>query len=582
MKLMPDRHHFHPVLLLLLALLAAAPARAELILRAQVLLREPGAIREAELRALLPDSLELSAALSLVDSLQQSLHAIRGYHSSRITACERTPRGLEFHLEQGARTRLAALELAGASRREREQLSRLTGALRPGDPVTATAVARTLELLVRQAAGQGYPYAVARLDSLHYQSENALALRFRLERGSFVRFGSLRAEGARATRPPVLERLTGIYSGAPWDERLVGQARERLLRSGLFREAAAPVPIPGTDPARPELLLRLEERPATAFEAALGGGGQSGQGLAGRFRLGLANLFGTARALELGWQRPGRRWQSLELSYREPWPAGLPLALELGYHQQLRDSLFSTTGLALELGSPPGERLSLGLGGGWERTSPGSESFALAERSSLWELRGKLGWSDLARPANPEGGSSLTLRAAVGRRTLEQIGRRELRIRLDGAHYRPLGGPSHLLALETRAALVSRGGSSPRELPLHALFPLGGALEGARGLPVRGHPEEAFRARAALLVSLEYRLLLGGDSRLFACWDFARAEGLEAGFSATERWRKLTLQGLGGGLQLDSRLGLVSLTLAFDPARGPSRARLHLRLNESF
>jgi hypothetical protein len=106
---------------------------------------------------------------------------------------------------------------------------------------------------------------------------------------------------------------------------------------------------------------------------------------------------------------------------------------------------------------------------------------------------------------------------------------------------------------------------------------VGGTLAG--GIPVRGHAEESTRAVRAGWLSVEYRFLTGEAGRVFAFYDLAlveRAQGSGTG------WQTVALHGMGGGIQADTRLGILEIAVAVDPERGPGEGRLHLKLAESF
>ena len=165
----------------------------------------------------------------------------------------------------------------------------------------------------------------------------------------------------------------------------------------------------------------------------------------------------------------------------------------------------------------------------------------------------------------------------MGRRRVNEVDRREVRARVSGEFYRSLGSPIHVASISGGAAVVVRGAGEPEDIPWHARIPVGGTLAG--GVPVRGHAEESTRAARAGWLSLEYRLLTSEASRVFAFYDVAL---IEQGSGATDSWRNSTLHGLGGGVQADTRLGLIEIAVGIDPERGPGDGRLHIRLAESF
>ncbi len=471
--------------------------------------------------------------------------------------------------------RTGTVEVTGANPAER---SRLLGELRlnPGSRLDEQAISTALERIVRFHASRGYPFCSARLTGLDTGSDGRTDLRFTVERGLFVRLGEVRITGKR-TRETVLNRIAGITSGAPYSERELAKATQRLAASGLFRRVDSLRVTRGRTRSLADIDLALEEFPGIRIEAAIGGGGAQGRGLAGLVNLRMNNLFGSARSASFRWQRPASNWQSLELSYREPWLAGFPLALIVSFAQQVRDSLFSQTGAEVLLESAMSDGFSAGAGAAYSRASPGSESWSEAESSRLISLTGRVSWSSLTAPVNPSNGALIEATGSVGRRRIESVNHREIRSVVRAQAYIPLGSAAHVAAFRAGVSVVSRAESTPEDIPWHARIPVGGTLAG--GARVRGHAEETTRASRALWLGLEYRLLTGEFSRLFAFYDFAaaRVADMQSG-----RWRTNGFHGLGAGIQADTRLGLLEIALALNPERGPGDGRLHIRLVESF
>ncbi|HUU27253.1 MAG TPA: POTRA domain-containing protein [archaeon] len=558
-----------------------------------VSLMQSGALKENAFRSLLPDSLPLSQALDTLDAVQKFLHAGLGYHRSDISRHEwkRGPdgvvTGLELWIEKGVRTSLGSLRLRGVGPREEDKLIGLCG-LSPGLAVTDRTVGKALEQMARFYADRGYPFCSARLSAVDWEREDRLALTFELEQGRFVRLGRISVEGAKETKISVIKRITGLQEEDPYSEKLVTGARDRILRSGLFTGAQEPVVTSTNNPYRVDLTLRVTERPSTRFEGALGTGGQgSASGLSGFLRLGFDNLFGTARSAQVLWQRPRKDWLSLRIAYSDPWLVELPLSLDAAYSQEVRDSLYTSTGGYLELGSNLTDRLKVGLGASYSKASPGSETYQAAENSTCWAVSGVIGWSNILHPANPIEGLEFKGQASAGKRRIDTGSARELSARVKFASYLRVFSVSHVFALSGGFGLVSRGRSTPQELPYHARIPIGGAQYGGDGPMVRGQAEEAYRGRRVGWINLEYRYVVGTNNRLFAFYDFGAvqipAPALLIGKGeSVSTWHTLRLQGYGAGLQLESRLGLINLAVAFSPERGLGNGRLHLQLIETF
>ncbi len=565
----------------------------DFIRREAIQFKKTGKLSEKAIRLALPDSIPAALVLDTLEAVQKLLHRKLGYYRSRIVSHRwiRSLRGkvsgLEVRIEPGEVTRLGRMEVRGASPLEKRKLLELCQ-LSPGDAVTEKRMEKTLEAIVRFYAGRGYPFCVSRVAEVGWESHGGLALVFSIERGRFVRIGRIHINGANQTRPEIVKRIAALAEGEPYNEKRIERAVERLLVSGLFSRASRPRVSAGAEPGLADLHLSLREFPAHRIEAAIGsGGGGRTSGLAGVVRIDLSNLFGTARKASINWQRPRKEWVSLQLAYREPWLAHLPIGLEVGFSQQVRDSLYTNTGGRIALSSELTDRLRVHLGTEYSEASPGSETYLLAESSTFWAVTGKAAWSNVTRPLNPAAGFELSGKAAAGTRRTDSGRMRELRTMLRMGLYQPLAPRSHILALACGLGLVSRGQSAPEDIPYHARIPIGGALGASDGAMVRGHIEEEARGRRVGWMNLEYRYLIGENNRLFAFYDLGAA-----GLSATARnylpgeestsWRTEYFQGYGAGLQLESRLGLLQLSIAFTPEKGPGGGRLHLRLAEGF
>jgi len=586
---------FIPALVIFLSVSAPGAARDTTvpegyIRREAVRFKDSGKLSEQAVRRLLPDSLPAPVALDTLEALQRLLHRKLGYYHSRISSHrwirseKGRPGGLEVRIQPGEPTRLSRMEVQGAGPAEKRKLLELCP-LSPGDAVTEKRVENTLETITRFYAGRGYPFCVSRVAQVGWESPTGLALVFSIDRGRYVRIGRIQIKGTQQTRPEIVKRIAALFEGEPYDEKRLERASERLLRSGLFSRASRPRVSAGAGPGLADLHLSLREFPAHHIEAAVGSGGAGG--LAGVVRIRLSNLFGTARSASIRWQRPRKEWLSLQLAYREPWLGNLPIALEADFSQQVRDSLYTNTGGRIAFSSGLTDRLRVDLGAEYSKASPGSETCLFAESSTFWAVTGKAAWSNITRPLNPASGIELSGRAAAGARRTDSGQSRELRTMLGMSFYQPIARRSHIMAVSAGFGLVSRGRSTPQEIPYHARIPVGGVIEAGQGAMVRGHLEEQARGRRIGWMNLEYRYLIGENSRLYAFYDLGAAEISASPSDASTKqgnagWKRNNLQGYGAGLQIESRLGLLQLSIAFTPERGLGGGRVHLRMAESF
>jgi outer membrane protein assembly factor BamA len=570
---------------------AAADSAAVWIRPGEVRLAVDVAIQESALRSALPDSFPSQDAHSLIDSVQRALHAELGYYNPRLESLK-TSRGsdgpvLLVRLESGRPARIGLVRLEGASALDTVELREVAGSLR-GLRAGKTGMELALRRLTEAAADQGYPFCRVELAGVEPDSTGrGIDLLLRLESGRRCRLGHVSFPGLKITRHSVALRLSGLHPGDDYCESEAQAVPGRLLRSGLFRSAAAPKVAQGNDPWRADIALAVQEAAGSTLDAALGSGGPSGaSGVSGYFRLEMNNLFGAARRARVFWERPRRDWSALELSYNEPWLLGRDLTLEASFSQSLRDSLYSSTGGALHLSTSAGEYGRAGLGALYERISPGSETWEMAQNGDLWAVEGNFERKSLDRPSNPSIGSLIQTRASAGRRSVSGLSRREIRAVMALSAFYPLARRTQVAAMTAGCAFVGRGASTVAELPYQARIPVGGASRDG-GPSVRGHAEEELRARRALWLSLEYRYLTSPAGRLYLFYDMCAVQAPDTpervpGAAETARWKSSVMQGYGAGMQIETRLGLLGLALALQPGRGPSDARLHLKMTGSF
>lgn len=556
----------------------------------RLVIRSAGAVEAEAIRALLPDTLRGPGGRDTLDKVQRALHAERGYYASRLSEYATATRGSETVLraaiESGPLIRLGEAHLISPVPLDDERWRGIVARNR-GKAATAPRVRALMEQTVLAYADIGYPFC--RVDLREAEPDHAGSLRpvLAAEPGNRRLVGNVAFPGLEHTRESVALRLAGLVPGEFYSETRVRRARGRLMRSGLFRRVDEPLVSDGTGPYRADLRYDVEEARSNSLLAALGSGGPTGAStVSGLFRLEMNNLLGTARRAGVRWERPRRDWSELEVAWREPWLMGRRVSLEASYGQQLRDSLYSASAGKLGLTVESGDFARLGLGAVIERVDPGSETWELAQSSSRWSVEGSIECSDFLHPVNPVRGSRITARAQAGRRKISGESLREVRADMSLEMVLPLVRSPHTAAISAGYSFVSRGSSGPTDLPYHSRIPVGGSHVSG-GILVRGHPDETLRARRAGLLSLEYRYLTGPDSRLFLFYDLCAAQTPASPERAaapvgTEGWRVRTLQGYGAGIRLESRLGLLGLSFAMQPGRGPGDARLHVSLIESF
>src|SRR5262249_33856638 len=106
---------------------------------------------------------------------------------------------------------------------------------------------------------------------------------------------------------------------------------------------------PGPGGGSGGLLIKVEEGNTSTFDGILGyapsGSGGGDAALSGIVTVSMRNLFGTARRLDVHWQRDNSLSQEVALQYAEPWALDLPVTLSGGFRQRQQDSTYITRGM---------------------------------------------------------------------------------------------------------------------------------------------------------------------------------------------------------------------------------------------
>ncbi len=471
-----------------------------------------------------------------------------------------------------------------------------------GRPFSYRALARLENRLQRNERDNGYPFAVAYLDSIRFADGDTLSARLVLDRGPAVAFAPLvLGETDRKIRlsKRYLQRYLGIRPGRPYDESRAAQMSARL-RELPFVEEAKPAALRFAD-ARAVPYLWLRPKKASRFDFVLGfqpapdpRTGRTDLNLTGNALIDLHNALGAGERLYFEWQqlRPGS--QRLDVSGIWPYIFGLPLGLDGRFHLFKRDTQW------LDVAWDAGARYLFSGEDHFRFFFQNTSTILLGiDRPRLLQTRRLPDALDLSATGfglevsrrrldyrfNPTKGLSLTGRAAAGFRSVRTNGLiLALRDPADSTFrfaslYDSLPGSSAQLRLEGRVEgfvpLFSRGtlrtalsgGAVLSQAPLfrNELFRLGGHKL------LRGFDEESLFASAYAVGTLEFRLLTGGRSYIFAFGDFAWVETAVDGQRSTD-----FPLGFGAGLALETKAGIFGLTYALG-----TRQNLPLQFGQS-
>ena len=556
---------------------------------------------EREPPALPLDSLR-TVARRAVAQLQRD-----GYLLARLDAVTRdtarAPPVVRLHVARGPEVVLDTLRLVADSVFSEADLRPLFET-RAGRPLAPTRLEADFDAVLARYEDAGYPLAQIRIDSLGLRlptgadagatadadpgAAPTLDLRLVVRAGPRLVLQRVALSKGARTSPRFAARVMGVDVGAPlmgYDPR---RLQARLEATGLYRAVERPE-LRITPGGEATLYVPVTEAPPGRFDLVLGylppndpNGG--GGGFVGSGTLGLVNLFGGGRTLDLELDRRPDQASLFDVAVADPFVAGLPLRIEARFRGEQRDSTFGKQAYRLRAGyrfaggdleafaTAARELTKPGIGG--ERLA-GTEQLVPRATATFYGLG--ITQTRLANRLNPRRG--FTYELALERGTKARTGtvvtaagdtlRQDLRLTQErltahGRLYLPvlrrqvvaLGADAHVL-------LSDRYDTSD-------LFRFGGARS------LRGYDEDRFTGNVVGRLVVEMRQRLDRTSYAFAFGDLGYVERPALGPTPARRGLQ---PGYGFGLQFGTALGLVNLSYALSPGDGtPVNGRIHLGL----
>jgi outer membrane protein assembly factor BamA len=488
---------------------------------------------------------------------------------------------VRIRIDEGARCRVGTIGFSGnvlfTSERLREIMDTRTGSiLRQAD------LLRDLDAIVALYEETGYPFASASLSRVSWNGGDdptGALLEFAIDEGSFVIVNEIDVRGAKQTRTDVIVRESGIRTGEPYNQTRVTSVPARLSRLNIFSRIGEPE-LYLTDRGG-GIAIVVEEGNANTFDGVIGyvpsaTGGDPGY-VTGLVNVTMRNLFGTARRIQVRWQREDRHSQELGLRYLEPWLFDVPLDLSGGFVQRQQDSTYVRRDYDL-LGSL---RVSddVRISGNLQAQSvipaatlPGSglppSSTLMAGLEVSVDTR-----DDAVTPAHGvffRNGLALGRKSVDGVATTGEGGSALVRRFILDVDYYVSPFRRQIVAMSVHGREIRAD-----NLDIADLYRLGGSTT------LRGFRENQFQGSRLAWASTEYRFLLSRRSYFFGFVDggyYFRPEGVDAGSGSKEEFRT----GYGFGIRLETGLGLLGVSFALGNGDTIGEGKIHVGIINEF
>jgi len=486
---------------------------------------------------------------------------------------------ITVRIDEGKRTVLGALRFHGVTVFPATLLER-DMELRTGEPLSTAAVEAGLGRIMSRYERSGFPFvscAVEDLKAVESSAADSLLVDVSVTEGQKVTIEEVEVTGVVDTDPAVVVRETRLTMGEPYDASRVRTIRDRLQRLNIFSSVSDPqLYLRG---GKGGLRINVEEGQTSTFDGVVGyvppaatgtaAPGSSGY-VTGQVAVSMRNLFGTGRRLAARWQRTDRSTQELTVRYTEPWVFLLPLNMEGGLLFWQQDSAYVHTRWDLKAEVMLSERLSVSGLLTSDRVIPSADvAVPRASKSATLSAGGEVLYDLRDDPLSPTTGGRYRADYLYGRKNNDTVGATMQRYGVDLQFYVPTF-TRQVAALEFHGRRVV--GALVDESDL---FRLGGFRT------LRGYREDQFLGSLVGWVNMEYRLLLGRRTFVFAFTDlgyYQRPDDPAHGLTAVEG----TGIGYGLGVRMDSPLGIIGVSLALGRGDTIGMAKIHVGLINEF
>lgn len=444
------------------------------------------------------------------------------------------------------------------------------------------------ETLLGRLEEEGYPFAGVRLDSIQLE-EGIFSARLVIDRGPLYKIDSISNLGTANLSRIFLQRYLDIAPGSIYRRSVLASVSSRLGQLSFVKEqqpwsltrlgTGAIVNVYLVPQKSNQINVLLGLLPSNSFVANSYEAPRAKLQLTGEATVNLKNALGKGETIGLNWQQLQLNSPRLNLLYDQSFLWGSPFGFRFQFDLFKKDTSFVT--INLQVGS------SFKLGAGKSGTlflQRQRSNLVAVDTGAVSKLRQLPNAADLQLTSlgvqlegyttnyrlNPVRGNEWQLHLTAGTRNIKknngilklkdqqdpgfdygklydsiQLNSYQLRVRSSAAHFFPLTGVS-TLKLGVDAGWVY----SPR-LFRNELFQIGGYKL------LRGFDEESIYASHYLVAGMEYRYLVGRNSRFYAFLDAGWVRNSASVQLATSKYLSAGL-----GMTLETKGGVFNIAVA--------------------
>jgi len=438
---------------------------------------------------------------------------------------------------------------------------------------------RDIDALLTSYEKIGHPFARVEVEDVSLNDDSAAGLRIDLsiDEGPVVTIDEVTVSGNRETKEGIVVREARVGLHEVYDPVRAGKIRLRLNRLGIFSRVDEPELY--LTPRGGGLMIKVEEGTTNTFDGIIGFAPASRAGesaiFSGIVNVSMRNLFGTARKLDVHWQREDSETQEIAFGYVEPWVLNYPVNLSGSFRQRQQDSTYIGRIVEAKADVLITESLSLSGVVSHSVTIPSATTTAVSNSRTITAgLELQLDTRDDL--ISPTSGALYHTGYRIGNKKV--FGVAEQQPGSDGSSAVQKISIDADLFLRTSGRQVVAMGLHGRQLTSDQIDP--GDLYRFGGTnTVRGYRENEFLGSRVAWTNTEYRFLLERQSYFYGFFD-AGYFYLPATLPGPASQQLVF--GYGIGVRLATSLGNIGVSIAFGRGNSFGEGKLHVGLLNGF
>ena len=432
-------------------------------------------------------------------------------------------------------------------------------------PFKYNELAQLMEKLISYYENNGYPFALAKLDSIQIDSQQ-ISAQLVIEKNIFIQLDSLIIEGNAAINEKFLTRYLNIKNGMPYNEASF-QSISKKINQLPFLFETKPAILKLTNKQN-KLFLFLDKKNASQFDGIVGIlPDEKGKTIfTGDVKIKLVNaVLKNGETFDINWRRLQTETQDLKARVIYPYLFGLPIGVDYNIKLYKKDTTFIDVGNTLAF-----NYYYSGLN--YIKTFYKQRNANLISTSGLIGLTVLPEYADITTKSyglgffyekldykfNPKKGISINTQGSIGSRIIKKNPKLNdaayTNVALNSSQYQLEGDvigfiklhKNNILKLSAQYATLFGNTIYKNEL-----YRIGGLRT------LRGFDEESIYASTYFIPTIEYRFLFEKNSNLFVFIEGAWYENKSNTLNIKD-----TPISLGAGINFDTKAGIFNLGYA--------------------